>query len=95
MENEGTPQYQLIITNRENLKVNGVLEVNSFDENEIVATTKLGTLIIKGEALHIIQLSLEEGKMILEGIIHSLNYSEDKKGKMKARSKGIMDRLFK
>jgi len=92
---ESATPYQLTLTNREFLQTNGVIEVESFDEHEILAVTKLGPLVIKGQGLHIIQLNLEDGKMSLEGEINSIQYSNTKKGKMKDKSKGIMERLFK
>lgn len=87
--------YQLTLTNREHLQANGIIEVESFDEHEILATSKLGPLVIKGQGLHIIQLNLEEGKLALEGEIVSIQYSSGKRGKVKAKGRGIMERLFK
>jgi sporulation protein YabP len=95
MENKGTPQYQLTLINRETFKANGVIHVESFDEQQIVATTKLGSLVIKGEGLHITHLNLEDGQLVLEGVVNTLQYVEDKKVRMKTRGKGIIERLFK
>lgn len=92
---ESATPYQLTLTNREYLQANGVIEVESFDEHEILATSKLGALVIKGQGLHIIQLNLEDGKLALEGEINSISYNTTKKGKMKDKGKGIMERLFK
>jgi sporulation protein YabP len=95
MENKGSPLYQLTLTNREVLSATGVLQVESFDDSQIVAATKLGPLVIKGEGLHITHLNLEEGQLTLEGVVSGIQYVEDRKAKLKTRSKGIMDRLFK
>lgn len=95
METRETAPYQLTLTNREYLQANGIVEVESFDEQEILAVSKLGPLIIKGQGLHIIQLSLEEGKLTLEGEIVSIQYSNSKKGKMKEKGRGVLERLFK
>ncbi|NLO76542.1 MAG: sporulation protein YabP [Clostridia bacterium] len=93
--NKDTPLYQLLLQNRELLQVNGVIEVESFDEKQVIAVSKLGPLVVKGEALHITQLNLEEGQLMLEGAINSFEYVEDKKAKMRAKGKGVMSRLFK
>jgi len=95
METRETAPYQLTLTNREYLQANGIMEVESFDEHEILALSKLGPLIIKGQGLHITQLNLEEGKLTLEGEINSIQYSNTKKGKMKEKGKGVLERLFK
>ncbi len=95
MESGNTPRYQLTLSNREVLQSNGVVEVITFDEKEVVTVTKLGSMVIKGERLHIIQLNLEEGRLVLEGEISMIQYVEDKRGKMKAKGKGVLERLFK
>jgi len=95
MDNREAAPYQLTLTNREYLQATGVIEVESFDEHEIIASTKLGPLTIKGQGLHIIQLNLEEGKLALEGEINSIQYNPAKKGKVKDKGRGIMERLFK
>lgn len=95
VENRETQGYRLILTNRELLEANGIIEVESFDENQIIAASKLGPLLIKGERLHIIQLNLEEGKLVIDGEVGSIQYIENKKLKMKQKGKGIIERLFK
>lgn len=92
---ENSSVYELVLRNREILEVNGVAEVEGFDEQQVLAVSKLGPLVIKGEQLHITQLNLEEGQLKLSGLVNSVEYIEDKQAKMKARGKGIMDRLFK
>jgi len=93
--NKETPLYQLQLHNRKLLQVNGVTEVESFDEKQVIAVSKLGPLVVKGERLHITQLNLEEGQLVLEGAINSFEYAEDKQAKMRAKGKGVMSRLFK
>jgi sporulation protein YabP len=93
--NKETPLYQLQLQNREMLQVNGVVEVESFDEKQVIAVSKLGPLVVKGDRLHITQLNLEEGQLILEGAINSFEYVEDKQAKMRAKGKGVMSRLFR
>ncbi len=90
-----TPFYELVLRNREILQVDGVAEVESFDEKQVIAISKLGPLVVQGEQLHITQLNLEEGQLMMEGVINSVEYVEDKQAKMKARGKGVMARLFK
>ena len=95
MEIKETAPYQLTMTNREYLLANGIVEVESFDENVILLTSKLGTLVIKGHGLHILQLNLDDGKISLQGEIDSVQYQNTSKGKLQNKGKGIMERLFK
>lgn len=95
MDSRDSSLYQISLMNRETLQANGVLEVESFDEQQIIAESKLGMLIIKGEGMHIVNLNLEEGKLCIEGRINSFQYVENKNAKMRQKGKGIMQRLLK
>ena len=78
----GRPEvaHHLILEDRERLSVSGVEEVESFDENTIVMHTSQGTLIIRGENLHIEKLSLDGGDLKVEGEIDSISYEDDQAG---------------
>ena len=67
------PQH-ITLENREHLSISGVEEVESFDESTIVMLTNRGTLIVRGEELHIEKLSLDGGDLKVEGTIDSLTY---------------------
>lgn len=95
MDSRDSSLYQITLSNREALQANGVLEVESFDEQQIIAESRLGMLVINGEGMHIVQLNLEEGKMSIEGKINSLQYLENKNAKIRQKGKGIMQRLLK
>ncbi len=95
MDNKITPLYQLVLSNREKIKLNGITEVESFDEKQVIASSKLGPLVVKGEGLHITQLNLEEGQLTIEGIFNGFQYVEDKQAKIRATGQGILARLFK
>ena len=84
-----TLYHQLQLDGREKLMVSGVEDVERFDENAIVMSTCVGTLIITGEDLHIGKLSLEGGELKVEGRIDSLEYEEDA-----PVSGGFFSRLF-
>ena len=55
--------HHIILEEREQLSVSGVEEVESFDENTIIMTTVKGTLVVRGEDLHIEKLSLDGGDL--------------------------------
>ena len=83
--------HHIILEEREQLSVSGVEEVESFDENTIVMLTNRGTLIVRGEELHIEKLSLDGGDLKVEGTIDSLTY-EDWGGDWAG---GLFARLFR
>ena len=72
-----TAPHHVILEGRESLSVSGVEEVESFDENTIIMTTVKGTLVVRGEDLHIEKLSLDGGDLRVEGVVDSLSYEDD------------------
>ena len=81
--------HSVILENRKSLTATGVSNVDSFDEQAIVAYTDLGELTIKGKGLHISRLNIETGELNVTGDISSLNYAESQ------ASGGIFSRLFR
>ncbi|MDE5984775.1 MAG: sporulation protein [Eubacterium sp.] len=86
MENE--TQHTLTLTDRSELSLTGINDVDAFNEQEIIAVCDTGELVIKGELLHIEELSLESGIMTVKGKITSLSYSE------KFTKSSVLKRLF-
>jgi len=58
-----TGMHSLILENRERLTVTGVVDVESFNDEMVVADTEMGLLIIRGEDLHINKLSVESSEL--------------------------------
>ena len=83
--------HHIILEGREQLTVSGVEEVESFDETTIVMSTSKGSLVVRGEDLHIEKLSLDGGDLKVEGDVDSLTY-EDGRGE---KSGGFFSRLFR
>lgn len=82
--------HHVILEGRASLSVSGVEEVESFDENAIVMRTSLGTLVVRGEELHIEKLSLDGGDLRVEGMVDSLTYEDDGGPRV-----GFLARLFR
>ena len=82
--------HHVILEGRASLSVSGVEEVESFDENAIVMRTAQGTLVVRGEELHIEKLSLDGGDLRVEGMVDSLTYEDD--GGVRG---GVLARLFR
>lgn len=85
-------KHQVTIAEREHLVVDGVTNVESFDDREIILETDLGMLIIRGEELHITELNLENANLVVDGYMKALEYAGDS---MSKRGKGILAKLFK
>ena len=67
--------HKLVVNNRRTSLVTGVLDVLSFDLNEVLLETQQGMLMVKGSDLHVNRLSLEKGEVDLSGNIDSIAYS--------------------
>ncbi len=78
------------MSERSNLGVSGVLDVDSFDDMTVVIYTELGELTVKGQGLRIQRLSIETGDLTLEGEIDSLTYAQ-----VHTRSGGFFGKLFR
>ena len=85
--------HKMVLSNRKNGVLNGVIDVLSFDVGEILLETELGMLMIKGSDLHVSRLTLDKGEVDIEGRIDSLVYSDVKKASKQAES--LLGRLFK
>lgn len=72
--------HKLVINNRKTSIVTGVLDVLSFDLNEIILQTEQGMLMVKGTDMHVNRLTLEKGEVDLSGNIDSVMYTEIKGG---------------
>lgn len=70
--------HKLVVNNRKSSMVTGVLDVLSFDLNEVLLETEQGLLMVKGTDLHVNRLTLEKGEVDLAGNINSVSYSEAK-----------------
>lgn len=83
-------RHQVTLVDREELNVDGVISLGSYDEKDIVMETEQGVLLIKGENLNIKQLNLEQGNIIIEGSIKGMQYEEESRQK-----KGLLERFLK
>lgn len=82
--------HHVIMEERTSLTVSGVMDIDSFDEQTIVAYTDLGEMLVKGNGLHINKIDLESGDLLVEGKISSISYSEQP-----VVSGGFLSRLFR
>ncbi len=89
LENTQVRPHTLTLDNRKVLSLNGVLDVQGFDEETVNIVTTLGVLIVKGASLHISKLSLETSEVVIDGEISSMHYLAG------SEKKSLMSRIFK
>lgn len=92
-EKQARGPHKLVVNNRKTSLVTGVLDVLSFDLNEILLETEQGMLMVKGSDMHVNRLNLEKGEVDLSGNIDSIAYSDVHKQAKNAEN--LFGRLFR
>ncbi|MCD8225605.1 MAG: sporulation protein YabP [Clostridiales bacterium] len=85
--------HSCLIQDRQAVKLTGVQEVVSFDENQVVMDTDLGMLTVKGRDLRVGRLTVEKGEADLTGQVDSLLYSSNEAYRKTGQS--LFARLFR
>ena len=85
--------HKLILNNRKAGLVTGVLDVLSFNLNEILLETEQGMLMVRGTDLHVNRVNLEKGEIDLSGNIDSISYSDIHSTAKQAGS--LFEKLFR
>ena len=81
--------HTVILEGREKLSISGVVDVQSFDEDQVLLETVRGMLVVRGQGLHVERLQLEVGELIVEGEVGCLEYDDS----VQPRG-GFFSRLF-
>lgn len=82
--------HSLSLDGRRKLLVSGVTDVDSFNEQEVIMGTTMGTLRVHGEDLHMEKLSVDSGDVVVTGEIAALEYED-----MPVKGEGFFARLFR
>ncbi|KAF5068115.1 sporulation protein YabP [Anaerotignum sp.] len=69
-------RHTVSMEERERIRMGGVLEVLSFDEEGIMLETDCGLMMIKGTGIHMGKLDLDAGEVTIEGLFDSITYSD-------------------
>ena len=88
-ENDGAQMHSILLEEREKLRVTGVSDVQSFDEEQVLLETGKGMLIVRGQGLHVEKLQLDAGETVVRGEISLLEYDDS----VPPRG-GVLRRLF-
>ncbi len=84
--------HNIMITERQNITISGITKIDSFDNEEFLLETSLGSLGIKGRDLEIIKLDTYDGTIMIKGIIDGFSYLDAGKSK---KEDSMLSRLFK
>ena len=87
--------HNVVLYNRRQMTVSGVIRVDNFNENIIVLITEPGQMTVEGLNLHISKLSLETGDMNIDGDFTGLFYSDDMSGANDGKPSKFFSKLFK
>ena len=85
MEETRKSSHKVIIDGRDRVSISAVNYVDSFNENEIIFLTSAGMMTITGEDLHITKLNLDEGMLIIDGTVDSIDYSDHEEERMNSK----------
>ncbi len=75
-EKRKSGRHTIQLEEREKIRIGGVMEVLSFDEEGVMMETTCGLLLLKGMDLHVGKLDLEAGEVTVDGSIDSITYSD-------------------
>lgn len=70
--------HNIIIEGRNKVSITGVETTTEFDETSISCVTVKGTLVIKGEGLHVEKLDLQNHELTITGLVYNLEYIDSK-----------------
>ncbi len=84
--------HNITINERKNITLTGIKKLNSFDDTEFFVDSVMGSILIKGENLELINLDTYTGKLSIKGKIDSFSYLD---GGRKIKSENVIARLFK
>ncbi len=79
MEKTVLRHTDLNVKNRNKLTLNGVINVESFDEKYLSLSLEEGRVCVEGEELRIESLCRDNGEMEISGRINGVYYTENKK----------------
>ena len=77
--------HGLTLQDRSRMTLSGIKDVVNFDDSQVILNTDLGTLTIRGERMHVDQLSLETGDLSLTGQIEAIEYDDVVRGSFLGR----------
>ena len=89
MADKNYPKHtSVVIDNRKSLIINGVINIEGFDDGEVTLIINEGKINVEGSKLKIESLTKESGEIIITGDISGVFYSGQK------LSSGLLSKIF-
>ena len=85
--------HEVKIIDRREIHLTGIKKIISFDHEEFLMESTMGTLLLKGSGLEILRLDTHDGNVRIKGKINSYQYLE--KDAKKSHEESFMAKLFK
>ena len=83
------------ISDRKEVYLTNVDNVLSFNENEFLVETPLGTLKVIGKNLSIGKMDTDKKELNIKGSIDTISYVQSSKDKSKDKKESVFAKLFK
>ncbi len=84
-------RHEWAVSGRRDMRISGVKEVDSFDEERVVMQTLGGEMTVEGKDIRVGVLDMEKGIVTLSGRIDGVYYSTEED----FQKKGLFGRLFR
>ena len=84
--------HELKVIDRSIISISGINKIVSFDDQEFLMESNMGTILLKGEKLEIVKLDTHEGNVKIKGKISSYAYIDNIK---KQNNESFISKLFK
>lgn len=91
-EENQTLKHQVTLTNRKELFIEGVKNIQSFDSSEFLIETIMGYMLIKGKGLMLGKMDNENEELSIKGEVSSIDYISANKEK---ENGSFLKKLFK
>jgi len=72
---ETNTKSNLVLNNRQDMSLTGIIKVRSSEPNQIIAMIDNGNIIIHGQNLSVQQLDIKEGTLQVTGTVNAIKYS--------------------
>jgi sporulation protein YabP len=74
MNNSASVSQNVLMFNRSRVELDGIIDVESFTDQYVIAESALGKISLDGEELKIESFSAEMGKLVVNGKFDSIYY---------------------
>lgn len=73
--------HSVVIEGRRRVRITGVIDIESFHEDEATVLTHAGTLTLWGANMKLGKLDPDDGQVVLDGEVISLEYEQPEQAK--------------